>query len=319
MLGRMDFSRDASPTESPIRHLRAVDAGFLRTDERADQNAPELAGDDFTRRQLDLFGHLIEAVGDADALWRLEVKPLPDEPFDWTAVQPEDEAFVAEVLALSDHCCDEAFDVEFRTAARRILARVARNDPRPLRRHRHAARCAASLVFLVGSANGDFGRGGRLPSSLLWRWFGVGDWRGPLAHTLRRAAGLELEDRYGGWDDPMQSLGDPALLHSMDARSSWSISVIASSTSPNVGPPPWSVIADDGRSARVEVRARPTKVVHSAKAVLRDSGPRAIVLVGFGEHLEDAEFMSLTIPDAHDLVRQVQIALDTALPRVEVW
>jgi len=43
------------------------------------------------------------------------------------------------------------------------------------------------------------------------------------------------------------------------------------------------------------------------------------VLVGFGEHLEDAEFMSLTIPDAHDLVRQVESALDTPLPRVEVW
>jgi hypothetical protein len=51
---------------------------------------------------------------------------------------------------------------------------------------------------------------------------------------------------------------------------------------------------------------------------LRDSG-RAIVLVGFGEQLDDAEFVSLTIPDAHDLVRQVQVALDTPLPRVEVW
>src|SRR6476661_3198578 len=99
MLGAMDFSRDASPSESPIRHLRAVEAGFLRTDHRADQNAPELAGDDFTRRQLDLFDHLIEAVGDADALWRLDVKPLPDEPFDWSAVQHEDREFVAEVLA----------------------------------------------------------------------------------------------------------------------------------------------------------------------------------------------------------------------------
>ena len=314
MLDGMDFSRDASPSESPIRHLRAVDAGFLRTDRRADEHdPPELAGDDFTRRQLDLFDHLIEAVGSADALWRLDVKPLPDEPFDWSAVQPEDKEFVAEVLALSDHCCDEAFDFEFRTAARRILARVARNDPRPLRRHRHAARCAAALVWLVGSANGDFGRGGRLRASLLWRWFGVGDCQG-RAHTLRRAAGLEPEDRYG-WDDPMM-LGDPALLHSwmrgrlVDQRDRMLDVAERRRT--------WSVIGDDGRSARVEVRARPTKVVHSTKAVLRDSG-RAIVLVGFGEHLEDAEFLSLTIPDAHDLVRHVQHALDTALPRVEVW
>jgi hypothetical protein len=253
-------------------------------------------------------------VGDADALWRLDVKPLPDEPFDWTAVQPEDREYVAEVLALGDHCCDEAFDFEFRTAARRILARVACNDPRPLRRHRHAARCAASLVFLVGSANGDFGRGGRLPSSLLWRWFGVGDCVG-RAHTLRRAAGLESDDRHGWWDDPMV-LGDPGLLHSwmrgrlVDQRDRLLDVAERRRT--------WSVIGDDGRSARVEVRARPTKVVHSTKAVLRDSG-RAIVLVGFGEQLDDAEFMSLTIPDAHDLVRQVQVALDTPLPRIEVW
>ncbi len=315
MLGRMDFSRDASSAGATIHHLRAIESGFLRTDHHADDElASPLPGDDFTRRQLDLFEHLIEAVGDADALWRLDVKPLPDEPFDWTAVQPEDREYVAEVLALSDRCCDEAFDFEFRTAARRILARVARNDPRPLRRHQHAARCAASLVFLVGSANGDFGRGGRLPSSLLWRLFGVGDCAG-RAHTLRRAAGLAPDDGRRWWDDPMV-LGDPGLLHSwmrgrlVDQRDRLLDVAERRRT--------WSVIGDDGRSARVEVRARPTKVVHSAKAVLRDSG-RAIVLVGFGEQLEDAEFMSLTIPDAHDLVRQVQIALDTALPRVEVW
>src|SRR5215204_1574871 len=113
MLDVMDFSRDASSSGSPLRHLRAVEAGFLRTDDRTDDDCLELAGDDFTRRQLDLFGHLIDAVGSADALWRLDVRPLPDEPFDSTAVQPEDEEFVAEVLALSDHCCDEAFDFEF--------------------------------------------------------------------------------------------------------------------------------------------------------------------------------------------------------------
>ena len=66
------------------------------------------------------------------------------------------------------------------------------------------------------------------------------------------------------------------------------------------------------RGVRVDVRARPTKVVHATKAMLREGG-RAVVLVGFGDHVEDAEFMSLSIPDAHDLVRQVEAALDAAL------
>ena len=309
MLGGMDASADRHRTGSLIRHLRAVDSAF-----RAPEPPPGApagpAGDDFTRRQLDLFAHLIEAVGRADALWHLDVLPLPDEPFDWTAVEPGDVGFVTEVLALSDRCCDEVFDVEYRTAARRILALVARNDPGPFRRRPHAARCAASLVFLVGSANGDFGRGGRYPSSWLWSWFGVSSCA-DRARTLRRAAGLEPED-HGGWSD-VSVLGEPALLHSstrarlVDQRD-YLLDVAERRRT-------WSVVGTDGRSVRVDVRAQTTKVVHSSKAVLRDSG-RAVVLVGFGAHLEDAEFFSLTVPDAHDLVQQVQAALDSALPPV---
>src|SRR5689334_8604764 len=158
MLGGMDVSPEPQHRGSLIRHLRAVDAQFRESRLAGLDGAPlEPVGDDFTRRQLDLFEHLIRAVGSADALWTLDVLPLPDEPFDWSAVGPGDVEFVAEVLALCDHCCDEVFDVEYRTAVRRLLARVARHDPRPFRRRPHAHRCAASLVWLIGAANGDFG------------------------------------------------------------------------------------------------------------------------------------------------------------------
>ena len=63
----------------------------------ADEFASSLAGDDFTRSQVDLFSHLIEAVGDVDALWRLDARPLPDEPFDWSVVDPADVPFVRDV------------------------------------------------------------------------------------------------------------------------------------------------------------------------------------------------------------------------------
>ena len=49
------------------------------------------------------------------------------------------------------------------------------------------------------------------------------------------------------------------------------------------------------------------------KGVLTDTG-RATVLIGFGERLEDADFVALTVPDAHDLVRRVQLALGAPLP-----
>ena len=61
------------------------------------------------------------------------------------------------------------------------------------------------------------------------------------------------------------------------------------------------------------MRASPTKVVDAVKGVLLDSG-RATVIVGFGEQVDDADFVALTVPDAHELVRRVQLALDTPLP-----
>ena len=43
---------------------------------------------------------------------------------------------------------------------------------------------------------------------------------------------------------------------------------------------------------------------------------RATVLIGFGEPREDAEFVALTVPDAHELVRCVQLALDASRPNL---
>ena len=76
---------------------------------------PACPGDDFARRQLDLFTHLIEAVGDANVLWHLDTTPLPDEPFDWSAVEPCDAAFGGGPR-FSDRCCLELLDAEYRTA-----------------------------------------------------------------------------------------------------------------------------------------------------------------------------------------------------------
>ena len=139
------------------RHLVPVGAP-------AEPAAPSVApiddDDAFARRQLDLFRDLIEAVGSAEALWALDADPLPDEPFDQSVVDPGDLPFVSAVAARVDACCDALLDVQYRTIARRILARVAGRDPRALRRRPDVARCAAALVWLVMQANGEIGRGG---------------------------------------------------------------------------------------------------------------------------------------------------------------
>src|SRR5215207_7526430 len=115
--------REVRSMDSHERHLHLVDP----------------CDDDYARSQLDLFTPLVDVVGDADTLWRLDTDPLPDEEFHWSAVDPVDKAFVEEVVALSDECCRLVLDVEYQTIVRRILARVAAQDPRPFRRSPHAA------------------------------------------------------------------------------------------------------------------------------------------------------------------------------------
>ena len=163
-------------------------------------------------------------------------------------------------------------------------------------------------MWLAGRASGEFGRRSRRSRGLLGLWFGVGSVidRG---RTLRSAAGLDPGPTAPPqWRGEPIILGDPTLLHSRYRaaliagrdrllefeRSQRRITILA-----------------DGRTARV--RTTLVKVVAAGKAVMGD-GPRAGVLLALGNDFDDAAYYSLSIPDAHDLVRMVSQALDTPIP-----
>ncbi|WP_147332036.1 DUF6398 domain-containing protein [Geodermatophilus marinus] len=114
-----------------------------------------------------------DLVGGGAALDRLDGAPLPDEPFRWDGVPEQARARVGAVLELVDRCCDELFDVELRTAARRVLARVAATDPAPLRRGRVEG-AAAAVCWLVARANDAFTER-RIAVRDLAGWFGVSE------------------------------------------------------------------------------------------------------------------------------------------------
>jgi hypothetical protein len=252
---------------------------------------------------------LITVVGRPDALWALDDEPLPDEPFDWSGVADRDREFVAEVLTTSDRVCELLFDLELRTVTRRILARVASLDPRPLRRHARPERCAAGLVWLAAHGNGALGHGSRLCASHLWAWCGVTDCS-DRGRTLRRAAGLRCSaDDDARWRGVLP-LGDPSLLHSR-----WRASLIHQrDTLAQALDARRTFTRDaDGQTAHLRTTAR--RPLGACKGVLAQ-GNRVMIVVGFGEELDDADFVALTVPDAHDLVRQLQAALDAPIPRI---
>lgn len=104
---------------------------------------------------------------------------------------------VQEVLALTDRCCEEILDVEYRTACRRVLARVAFSQPEFFRRKGRAATAAAALVWMVGKANDLFVQwNGGMQVKDLMSYFGLG--QGSIsqrAATMLRAGGFH-DDTY---------------------------------------------------------------------------------------------------------------------------
>jgi hypothetical protein len=154
-----------------------------------------------------MLGWLALDVGDRDQLDGLDDNPLPNEPFRWEAIPDDVTARVNEVLTLTDRCCDEILDSEYRTACRRVIARVASNEPDVFRRKGRAESAAAALVWIVGKANDLFEqRTGGMQVRDLMSHFGLRQ-----SSVAQRAATML---RAGGFNDDtyIVRIGSPDYL-----------------------------------------------------------------------------------------------------------
>jgi hypothetical protein len=154
------------------------------------------------------------AVGGAEALANLTDRVLPDEPFSWDGIADDIRPRVAEILVFCDRGCDELLDTEYRTACRRLLARVATGDPTVFRRKGRPEGTAAAVCWIVGKANERFRPwGGGLLVKDLMAHFGIRQGGvSQRAGTLLKAGDFETHV-YGD-----VSLGSPDFLVSSYRR-----------------------------------------------------------------------------------------------------
>ena len=153
---------------------------------------------------------LAAEVGGDDALNTLDTAPLPDEAFDHRRVleDPELQARVAKILSLMDEACHQYFDVEHRTACRRLLADLAEVDPDALVRGR-ANTAAAAIVWLIGTANDSFqGFRGGLTVGEVMASMGVKGSASQRAGTFLKALDIDLTYGSPSWTP----LGDARYL-----------------------------------------------------------------------------------------------------------
>ena len=158
---------------------------------------------------------LLQAAGSDEALRALDDRPLPDEEFDWTGLADDVREKVADVLARCDGCADELFDVEYRTACRRLLARAAVGDPSVFRRRGSTATAAAAICWVVGKDNDLFSiDGGSVFVKDMMAQLGVSQsGASQRADTMMKAAGFDPYAQIG-----TIRLGVPALLTSRRRR-----------------------------------------------------------------------------------------------------
>lgn len=159
-----------------------------------------------------LWGWLEEAVGGRGALMALDDEPLPDEPMRWDGIADDIRDRVAEVLELTDRCCDDLLDHEYRTVCRRVLARIAVRGPEVFRRRGRADTAAAAICWAVGRANGAFDqRAGGLTNKAMLAHLGV-----QQGSISQRAATLLAA---GEFPQPAEfGLGSPELIVSGQRR-----------------------------------------------------------------------------------------------------
>lgn len=141
-----------------------------------------------------LLGMLAVEVGGPDALEELDAVPLPDDPFDRTVLVGRRDATerVEDIVSLLDGACGELFDVEHRTACRRLLADLVAVDAALLLRGR-AETAAGAVLWLIGKGNDSFeGHTGGLTVGEVLAWLGVSGSVSKRARTM--LATLDLGD-----------------------------------------------------------------------------------------------------------------------------
>lgn len=161
-------------------------------DDTDDPDDAELYWDEdpgYEQRVLDALAFM---VGGPDVLDRLDAEPLPDEQFRWEGIPHDIRGRVAEVVELVDGCCDALFDVELRTAARRLLSKVAAADPQIFRRRSSPATAAAAVCWIAAKANDrlDLHRSEGIRAKDLMAHFGLTGSVSQRAEVMLRAIGV---------------------------------------------------------------------------------------------------------------------------------
>lgn len=152
---------------------------------------------------------LLDAVGGREAMERLDADPLPDEPFAADGMPADTRERVARIASIVGDAATALFGVEARTAAWRVLARIATADPGIFRRPSNDTMAAAAVLWITGNDN-DLFSAARDRVSVTGLMSHLGLKGSPAQRAIPMLTALGVTDPHH-WSTT-RTLGDPALL-----------------------------------------------------------------------------------------------------------
>lgn len=272
---------------------------------------------------------LIQRVGGAEQLAALDARPHADEPFDWSGIDPDDQARVARIVELIDSVCDAHLDTESRTIARRLLSKAMRNDPSRLHRCASDDRFAAAVVFAVLDGNDAVGSRQivqiapcrRLRSVDVFAWFGVTAVN-DLACSISRAARVpRLALDGSAWSPRRFGLDDVPLLHSkcraamLVARDHVVPAVVEAERLEGRHRPRWRFDS----AGEVEVHSTPTEFVFAKEGVDANGRRQVVLMLSVAGSYFHVDFFALSRTDAGLLHDYLGAVLDGQAPPDDAW
>ena len=153
-------------------------------------------------------GNAVDLLGSPEALASLTAEALPDENLDVSGLPDDIIERVRRICEYADLIADEFYDVEFRTATRRLLGKIARTDPALFRGRSKDETEAGAILWIATRANEVLGSHAMPTTTTVQRTLGLGS--SPAQRGIRLLAALGITHTAY----QTLGLGDPALLTS---------------------------------------------------------------------------------------------------------
>ncbi|MCP3934388.1 MAG: hypothetical protein GY708_03340 [Actinomycetia bacterium] len=260
----------------------------------------------------EVVAELVVSIGGFDSLVELDDEPLGPFVLDPASLRKNCAVKVLQTKVMIETCTAHSLDDQLGSVLLQLLQRVANSDEAPRIFGSRPDRVAAAITWVALAGNRALGRGARWVAADVWNWYSVSN-STDLGLRVAEALGMRANDpermpRERKVDEI--ELRDPLLLHP-DARR-WLIRRrrdVEEMVLREIDRIEENKSVIDNGDGTMSFKAMERAPLFALRAV--GDGGRHLVMMGLGDDVETAACYAFNIPQARDLVRKLNAAINS--------